>query len=554
MSAAAAEVREQRTVGFPDPRWVIALHVARTAAPWAVLWGGVFGLFVMATIKAFVVAYPTTAARLKIAASLQSFSILLGPSRHAETVAGFTQWRVLVAIAVIGAIWGLLTSTGLLRGEEEAGRWEILLAGQTTKRRATAQALLGLGAALGAMYAVTALLTLIAGTLPGAHFVVGASLLFAVAMVSSAAMFLAIGSLASQLSATRGQAAAIASAVLGASFLVRMVADSSRGLGWLRWLSPIGWVEELRPLRDQQPLALLPIVALVAGCAALTVLLAGRRDLSASVFREGAASGGAARWLVGPTSLALRVTRSAALGWLLGAAGFGAILGFVARPAAILLASSPAFAAAFNRLGIAVGRLDVRRASEAYLGSSFLIVATLTALIAASQIAAIRNEEAVGRLDNLLVRPVRRITWLAGRVAVSLSLVVLSGAAAGFFTWAGAATQHTGIGVLKLLEAGLNATVPAVFVLCAGVLVFGLLPRWSSVVAYGIVAWSFLAELLGSFIKGSDWLRESSLFAHIALAPAAKPDWGAAAVLVLLGAPAVILGAAAFQKRDVEYE
>ena len=38
-----------------------------------------------------------------------------------------------MTLMVLGAVWGLLTSTRLLRGEEDAGRWELLLAGQTTR-------------------------------------------------------------------------------------------------------------------------------------------------------------------------------------------------------------------------------------------------------------------------------------------------------------------------------------------------------------------------------------------------------------------------------------
>ena len=218
----------------------------------------------------------------------------------------------------------------------------------------------------------------------------------------------------------------------------------------------------------------------------------------------------------------------------------------MARAAATLLASSPAITATLGRLG-------AHKASEAYLGISFLTVAVLITIVAAGQIAAIRDEEAAGRLDNLLVRPVRRTAWLAGRVAISLGLVVVVGLAAGLFTWLGAASQHTGVSLATLIEAGINATVPAVFVLGAGVLVFGLRPRLSAVACYGIVAYSFLIDLLGSLIKGNEWIRDSSLFTHIALAPAAKPDWGEAAVVVLLGAGAALVGALAFQRRDIEY-
>ena len=50
---------------------------------------------------------------------------------------------------ILGAVWGLLTSTRLLRGEEDSGRWDLLLCGQTTRRGATAQAIAGLGAGTG---------------------------------------------------------------------------------------------------------------------------------------------------------------------------------------------------------------------------------------------------------------------------------------------------------------------------------------------------------------------------------------------------------------------
>lgn len=547
MRVALAGRRAPRPKEPASVRWVIAAHVARSALRGAVIWGVVFGLFVVATIQAFVTAYPTVGERLKIVTTLQSFSILLGVPRHAETVAGFTSWRVLVAVTVIGAIWGLLTSTGLLRGEEEAGRWELLLAGQTTRRRAAAEALLGLGGALAAMFVATALVTILAGQLPGANFPLWRSLLFALALVSGAGMFLAVGALTSQFGATRGQAALLASAVLGVSYAIRMVADSRTSLGWMRWLSPIGWLEELRPLQDTQPLALLPIAALVAVCAGLTVLLAGWRDLNGSLLREREAGLGHPRWLVGPTSLAVRLAGPTALAWLVGMASFAFMLGFVARSSTTLLASSPAFMAALSRLG-------VRRASESYLGVAFLMVAVVVAVIAASQIAAIRDEEATGRLENLLARPVRRTAWLVGRLSISLALLVLTGLAAGLFAWAGAASQRTGVALPRLLEAGLNATVPAIFVLGAGALVLGLRPRLSAPVAYAIVAWSFLVNMVGALIKGNRWLRETSLFAHMALAPAAKPDWETAAVIVLLGVGAATVGVLAFQRRDLEYE
>lgn len=535
----AAGPGSRGTARVGHPRWVIAGHVAGRALRGATIWGAVFGLYIISTAEGFMKGYPTLNQRVQVAHSLQAFAVLLGVPWHAETVPGFTVWRVLTAITIIGAIWGLQTSTGLLRGEEDAGQWELLLAGVTTKRRAAAQALLGLGGALAVMFVVTALLILAAGRLPGARFPIGGSFLFAAAVVSGAAMFVTVGALASQLSATRGQATMIAAAVLGASFVARMIADSSSGLAWLRWLTPIGWIEELRPFPNPRPFALVPIVTFVLAGAALSVLLAGGRDLNASVLREGEGRRDAPWWLRGPTSHALRMSGAAALGWLAGLAGLATMLGSLARSSVSLLSDSPTIIATLGRLG-------VRTATLGFLGFALFFVAVLIAVLAASQVGAMRDEEAAGRLDNLLVRPVRRVTWLAGRLGVSLALVLLAGLAAGFFTWVGATSQHTYVALPTMLEAGLNAAIPGVFVL-------GLRPRLASAVSYAIVAWSFLVDLIGSLIKGANWLRDSSLFTHIALAPSVKPDWGTAAVIVLLGVVAAAIGAVAFQRRDVEY-
>ena len=80
----------------------------------------------------------------------------------------------------------------------------------------------------------------------------GDSLFFATAVVSAAAVFMAVGLLVGQLTATRHDANVLGAAVLAGSYLVRMAADSDSGLTWLRWLSPLGWIEELDPLTRRQ--------------------------------------------------------------------------------------------------------------------------------------------------------------------------------------------------------------------------------------------------------------------------------------------------------------
>ncbi|HEY1296895.1 MAG TPA: ABC transporter permease subunit [Chloroflexota bacterium] len=298
MSVATVAVRSvERTRSGPG-RWVIARHTARSALLWAIVWGAVFGLLVISTVQAFLKGYPTLVQRTELAQSMQTFVILIGEGHHLETAAGFTSWRLMTTTAIIGAIWALRTSTGLLRGEEDAGRWELLLAGPTSARRATLEVLAGFGVSLVAMFGATLVGVLPATRIPGTRFPIDLAFLFALSLVSSAAMFLAIGALAGQLAGSSGQATMLGSAVLGLAYVVRLVADSNTSFGWLRWASLLGWIEELSPLRDPQLVALLPMGALIAACCVLTVLLAGRRDLNASVLRERESRPGNTRWRV----------------------------------------------------------------------------------------------------------------------------------------------------------------------------------------------------------------------------------------------------------------
>ena len=98
-----------------------------------------------------------------------------------------------MTLMILGAVWGLLTSTRLLRGEEEGGRWELLLAGQTTRRGAVVQAFAGLGSGVLVLWALAAVITILVGLDSKVNIAAGPALYFALAMVATAVMFLAVG-------------------------------------------------------------------------------------------------------------------------------------------------------------------------------------------------------------------------------------------------------------------------------------------------------------------------------------------------------------------------
>jgi ABC-2 type transport system permease protein len=529
------------------PGTVLARQTARRAVRSGALWGLIFGFFIFAQTHAYTSTYKTQAARDQLARAYGSntaLNALLGSERAVNTVAGFASWRFIGILSILGSIWGLLTSTRLMRGEEEAGRYDLLLAGQTTRRHAAGQALAGLGAGLLALFVLTALGAIVTGRSPSAGFSLGQCLYFSVTLVAAAAMFLAIGALASQLAGTRRRAAAMAGVVFGVAYALRMVADTNQGLHWLVWLSPLGWVEETGPLTDPDPAALLPVLVLLIAVTAATLHLAGTRDAGGASLPGRDSSQPHLALLSGSAGLAVRLMRPAAVGWLFAVAVFAVLIGTTAESSARDATGSQTISQAIGRLG---GHGSIVADD---LGLTFLILALLIALISAGQITAMRTEEADGYLENLLVRPVSRTSWFAGRLGLSSLLVLMAGLLAGIGAWAGAASQHSGVRFGSLVTAGLNVVPPGLFLLGLGALVLGAWPRRTSTVVYGYLAWSFLIEFAGGVVHTSHWLLDTSVFFHMVPAPATSPDWSSMAVITGLGILGALLGGILLCRRD----
>ena len=541
----AAEVR----TGDRRAATVVAVRTGRRVWLPALVWGLVFGWLVFNEARNYSGDFPTAQSRAEFASTLGSnagLAAIIGPARHIDTVGGSVAWRMFGLMIIVGGIWGLVTATRLMRGEEDAGRWELLLSGRTARRSATVQALAGLAVGYVALWMPIAAFTVAAGQRPDVGFPVSAALFYATAATASAAMFLAIGAVTSQLGSTRRQANSLATAVFGGAYMVRMVADGGTGLAWLRWASPLGWVENLAPLTGSNPLALAPIVLVVVGAVAGAVVLAGRRDVGAGILARRSPPRTSTSLLGGPALLVTRLERWVALSWVLGLAAVAMIFGVTAVVAAQGNVAVADVQATISRLGGGHGG-----AVGAWIGYEFLFIAALATYAAAGQISALRAEEADGHVDNLLARPVGRAQWLAGRLAFGAAMCVLIGLATGLGAWWGIALQSGGVGLWPMLQAGLNVVVPCLFVLGLGTLLFGLVPRVAMPVLYVVVLWSVLVVILGSGVVTNHWVLDTAVLTHVGPVPASDLNWTAIGWLVGLGLLGAVGGAAAFSRRDL---
>src|SRR6266511_4497223 len=199
---AAETIASRRAPAARFPGLAVVGVVARRAGRGGLLWGGVFGLMVWSLATQFAKEYPTAADRARLVATMGAdvgSQAIFGPAHHLDTVAGYTAYHAVGVVGLVIAVWGLLAATRALRGEEQAGRWELLLAWQTTRRRAAAAAIGGLGIGLLVLWTVTAAAAVAIGRGADPPFSARASLFMAIAAVAATAMFMAVGALCSQL-------------------------------------------------------------------------------------------------------------------------------------------------------------------------------------------------------------------------------------------------------------------------------------------------------------------------------------------------------------------
>jgi ABC-2 type transport system permease protein len=251
-------------------------------------------------------------------------------------------------------------------------------------------------------------------------------------------------------------------------------------------------------------------------------------------------------WLLSsPTAQALRAEGSSLLVWLGSVGAFALIMGMVSKSI-----SAAGISTSVRREIAKLGSGSILTPTG-YLGFTFIFFILTVSLFACAQVGVARHEEADGRLETILARPVGRRGWLAGRLALAVAGAVAISLSAGAFAWAGGALEGVSISLPRMLEAGANCLPVAVLFLGLAALAYALIPRASAGIAYGLVTVTFLWQLFGSLLGAPHWLVELTPFAHVGLVPAQPFRLGSAAVMVALGALALLAAITRFERRDL---
>ncbi|WP_290050626.1 ABC transporter permease [Amycolatopsis solani] len=518
----------------------LALRRDRVVLP---VWIVLLSVVPASTVNTFTQFYPTVADRLALQAGANanpSYALLYGPPFDLTTAGGFIAWRMCGFLALLTGLMAVFTVTRHTRAEEDTGRAELLASAVVGRYAALTSALLVAGGA-------SVLIGLVqAGSLTGAGRPAAGSVAFGAAEALAGLVFTAVAAVAVQLAEYSRTANGIGTAVVGAAFLLRGAGDSTVDARWLSWLSPIGWVQQVRAFAgDRWWVLLLPVAfALVVG--ALGYWLLPRRDVGVGILPPRPGPARAAPGLRSPLALAWRLHRGPLLGWLIGVAVVGAVFGSIASGIGDLVGSSPQAQQIFERLG---GSHALTQAFLAAMAGMFAMVASLYGVQAALRM---RGEETAIRLEPVLATSVGKLRWAGSHLVFAFfgtaSLLLVGGVFMGLAN--GLRTGDVGGSIGDTL-AGMLVQLPAAWVVVAlAVAIFGLLPAYSAA-AWAVGALALLLSLFGPVVNLPQAVLDVSPFQHPPKLPG--QEFAATPIVWLLAVAAVALGAglAGWKRRDV---
>ncbi|MFI6337731.1 ABC transporter permease [Streptomyces sp. NPDC050535] len=497
------------------------------------LWAGVTALLVVSMPGSLETIYSTPAERADLAKQLLTSSSLratYGPV-FSDSLGGLTAWRIGGYAGVLAAIMSLLIVVRHTRDEEESGRQEMISAGMVGRRAPLTAALLT------ALVANGALALLITGGLAGQGAAGAMALGFAVAGVGM--VFATMAAIVAQFTESARLAKGLTGGLLGAAFVLKAAGDSATtdGSSVLTWISPVGWLENLRPFAAERWWVLLLFAAACALQGAIAYELAGRRDVGMSFLptRPGPASGR----LGSAGALAWRLQRGSVLGWSLGFLAAGTAFGGMTKGAADLVGDNQKTREIIERMGGQSGITD------AFLAAMVGMLGMVATLYVVSSVLRLHGEETSQRAEPVLAGPVGRLRWACGHLAVAFGGVVLIMSLGGLGLGLG-----YGAGLGPILGASL-VQVPAVWTLGGlAVLLYGLSPRLAPG-AWGAAGLVLLLGWIGPALNVPRSVLNLSPFGHLPKLPSGDMTWPPVLILTATTVALAGLGLGALRRRDL---
>lgn len=489
--------------------------------------------------------YPTAEGLREYYASIvnnPSMMSTIGPVFDAN-LGALTTWRAGLLGIFVG-VFSLLTVIRHTRAEEDAGRRE-LVGSTVVSRQAPLLAALVVTCAANLVMGAIVTLGLIGYGLPTTG-----SVALGLSMAAAGWMFTAVGGVAAQLTEGAGAARGIAFAFLGGAFALRAVGDAGGVSGdteWLSWLSPLGWVHRVEPFAGERWWAFGLMAGFFVVLAAVAAALLGRRDVGAGIMPPRLGRAEATGSFGSSFALAWRLHRGLLLGWTVGFAALGLVVGGATQSLDQLVEGSSQLATMLTRLG------GVAALRDTYISVTMGMLALAATGYGIQAALRMRAEETAMRVEPVLATAVPRLHWLASHLVFALVgpavTLAMLGLCTGLVTGAAAGDVA---GEAPRVLAGALVQLPAVWVITGiAVALFGLLPRLAAGVSWGALLVCVLLSFVGPLLQLDQQVLDVSPFAHVPKVPGGDVSASPLLWLSAIALALVVAGLGGFRRRDI---
>jgi ABC-2 type transport system permease protein len=515
------------------------------------------GIFLLAAFSVASVTntYGSAAARVElIRLAIGTRAILLARGLpQGTTLADVTFFAIFSALALLAALMSTFLAVRHTRAEEESGRAELLDATPAGRIMPTVVTIVHGGVA-SILAGIAVALGFIVGGLPvDGSFVAGA------ATTGTALAFLGVGLLTSQLMSTSRGANGTAAAAAVLAYFLRGIGDATGTVdpdgvhmtaGWISWVSPIGWGENMAAYDRNRWWPFLLLLAFSAVLVAIVFALQGQRDIGSSLVRQREGRPSAAGGLAGPFGLAWRLQWPTVLGWAAGGAATGLLAGSLGGLVNSALLNDPNMGSFRNALR-AIGQIGTGPLQQVFIAAIFAVVGVLSAACATQMVVRLRQEEAAGTAELMLATPLSRIRWLLEFVLVGAIAVVVVLAAAGLASGLSALAAGGYSTVVNDSLKAAAAQIPVSFVyLGVLALVFVLWPGGSIAISWTALGVGAFVGIFGGFIGLPDWALKLSPFTHTPVTIGPSTDWSGGVWMIVIAVAATAVAALLVRRRD----
>ena len=478
----------------------------------------------------FVLAYGVAASNIAVINTPDALSAYIAENQGnivlgriaADTMEAVSAWRIRVSAALIMAVLNIVPTIAHTRKDEDMGRLEMLRAGAVGNRAPLAAVFIKIFGAnlIGGALMSTAFMAV--GFPAAGSFVTG----FATALCSC--FFAALAGIAAQMADNASLARGISFGAASAFMIILMIANALNN-EFMLLFTPFGWCAYARPFADENPWLFVFAILVAALLAVIALSLFRRRDLNAGYFRMSGGRAFAGSGFKTPLALAWRLHRSMLFVWVIAYALMGLVIG--------------ALIPSINQMLGGTAFLPDLSAKMGGAGSAFLAILSyiLSQVLTAYAILAvlrIREEEAMTRAELSLSRPVSRIKYMSGHLLIA---------------YAGSAAALILFGVFSGDLNGCIVRLPVIWIIASvAALVFGLAPRLSAGISWGVFGALLLLELFWELrVIGNDVFKISP-FAWVYPGTAVSPV--TIAIMLFIAAILTGIGLVCFSRRDIAPE